>query len=238
MRPITTISNLDFLILCGGRGTRLRPVVFDKPKVMVDINGRPFLDIILENIAAHGFKRIILSVGHLKEQIIDYYSKQVRDYQINFLEEKKPLGTGGAIKKAESMIKSEYFFVANGDSFFPVDFKNVYDYHLKNESLLSVVLTQVENTGDCGIVELDETGKIKSFNEKAPAGKSGLINAGIYLMKKDVFSHMPEKESFSIEYDFFPKVLESRRCYGFVSEGELIDIGTPERYEKANKILK
>jgi D-glycero-alpha-D-manno-heptose 1-phosphate guanylyltransferase len=124
----------------------------------------------------------------------------------------------------------------NGDCFSPVDFRRFYETHLARKILLSMVLTKVPDVSDYGKVELDGSGKIINFNEKKSSHqKSALINAGIYLMRKDIFDFMPPKDSFSLEYDFFPKILGF--CYGFVSEGKFIDIGTPERYKKTVELF-
>ncbi len=230
------LKDLDVVILCGGEGKRLRSIINDRPKSLAPVGNKVFLDIILDNLISFGFKRIILSVGHLKEKIINYYN-QYKACQILFSEEKKPLGTGGAIKKTKPFIKSDHFLAMNGDSYIPLDFVKFYDNHLKNQPLVSVALVKIEDIRDYGSVNLDNDGKIVNFNEKILIKKTGLINAGVYLMKKDIFFHMPEEESFSLEYDFFPKILNSHSCHGFISEGELIDIGTPERYDKAVKMF-
>ncbi|MEK7451425.1 MAG: nucleotidyltransferase family protein [Patescibacteria group bacterium] len=236
---LNIVSNIDVFILCGGKGERLRSSVSDRPKVLADINGKPFLEILVENLAAFGFKRIILGVGYLKEQIIGHfkdYNLKNPDLKIEFSEENHPLGTGGAVKKIEPFIKSGHFIVMNGDAFFDLDFGKFHDYHLKNNSLVSIALTRIEDASDCGIVDLNDGGRITAFKEKIPVKKAGLINAGIYLMNKEIFSHMPLKDVFSLEYDLFPQILEYS-CYGFIGEGKFIDIGVPNRYEKAKKLL-
>lgn len=253
MPPKTASTNdlkdVDVLILCGGKGERLRSAVPDKPKVLADINGKPFLEILIENLASYGFKRIILSVGYLKEQIInhfkDYPSTRFKiydfkfkkpDLKIEFSEENIPLGTGGAVKKVESFIKSDHFMVMNGDAFFDLDFEKFHIHHLENDALISIALTEIEDVSDCGVVDLSGDGRITDFKEKTLTKMPGLINAGVYLMRKDIFSHMPTEDSFSLEYDVFPKILK-HACYGFIGEGKFIDIGIPERYEKARQLF-
>lgn len=208
----------------------MRSLINDRPKVLAPVGDKVFLELIIENLKAHGFKRIILSVGYLKEQIIDYFRGR-EDIKIEFSSEDAPLGTGGAVKKTGPLIQSEHFFVLNGDSFFPLDFSEFHNHHLKNEALLSIALAKIENVGDYGSVKMDDSGRISAFNEKISGKEGGLVNAGIYLMKKGIFSHMPEENCFSLEYDLFPKILD-KSFYGFMGDGELIDIGTPERYQK------
>ena len=229
-------KNIDVLVLCGGEGTRLRPVAPDKPKILVNIGRRPFVDILLDNLASQGFRRVILAVGYLKEQIIKYFqTKPPKNMLVEFSTEEAPLGTGGAVKKVKSLIKSDNFLVMNGDSLFSVDFEKFYKAHLDKKALLSMVLARAaDDSSDYARVVLADTGGIMSFNEKI-YNKENLISAGIYFMRKDVFDFMPPKDSFSLEYDFFPKILDS--CYSFVNEGKFIDIGTPERYKKAIELF-
>jgi NDP-sugar pyrophosphorylase family protein len=233
------LSEIDVVILCGGLGERLRPVVFGQPKVLAKIGERTFLDILIDNLLMHGFKNIILSVGYLKDQIKNHFNfdnDKDYDYTITFSEEEEPLGTGGALKKAKTLIKSNPFMVMNGDSICSINFKDFYDFHTNKKAIMSMVLTKSKKAQDFGSVMLDDSQMIKSFKEKVVGGDECLINAGVYLMQKDVFSYMPDENYFSLEYDFFPKLIENK-CYGFIIENELIDIGTPERYEKAIHLM-
>lgn len=238
MRQPNKISNLDVVILCGGKGTRLRTALIDRPKPLAEITGKPFLDFLLDILASYKFRRVILSVGYLKEKIIEHFRREKRkDIKIEFSSEDKPLGTGGAVKKAKPLIKSEQFLVMNGDCFCPVDFKKFHETHLARKTLLSMALTRISDASDYGKVELNESGKIINFNEKKSSQKNALINAGIYLMKKDIFDFLPKRSCFSLEYDFFPKIILTEPCYGFIVDGQYFDIGTPERYKKAVELF-
>lgn len=225
------LEKIDVIILCGGQGIRLRPVVKDRPKVLVDIGGKVFLEVLIDYILQYGFKRIILSVGYLREQIIAHFDSYNPICKIEFSEEETPLGTGGAVKRTQPLIESDTFLVMNGDSLCHTDLTKFYDFHIKHRAILSMVLVASQQVHDYGIVELDDSYRIKNFKEKVKRKGNGFINAGIYLMKKDIFSFMPDNDTFSLEYDFFPKILDNN-CYGFVCEGKLIDIGTPKRYER------
>jgi NDP-sugar pyrophosphorylase family protein len=125
----------------------------------------------------------------------------------------------------------------NGDSIGKVDFRSFIDFHVEKRALLSIVLVRSNTAEDYGSVILDGSQRITSFNEKIAGGSENIINAGVYLMKKDIFSYMPKQNRFSLEYDLFPKIINNR-CYGFLTESEFIDIGTPERYKKAINLLK
>lgn len=234
MRP--DLKDIYVIILCGGLGKRLRPAVSDRPKVLAEIKDKTFLDILLDNLRGYGFKNIILCVGYLKEQIKDHFNYD-KDFNIIFSEEYESLGTGGALKNAGSLIKSDPFIVLNGDSICDLNFKDFLDYHVNKRALMSMVLTRLQNTGDYGNVVIDGSNRIISFEEKIDTKVECLINAGVYMMQKEVFSYMPEEEKFSLEYDLFPKLV-NYKCYGFITENELIDIGTPERYKKAIHLIR
>lgn len=231
------LEKIDVVILCGGRGERLRPVIGEQPKVLAKIGEKAFLDILIDNILQYGFKRIILSVGYLGEQIIEHFDHD-KCYDVEFCEEEMPLGTGGAVKRAELLIKSKSFLVMNGDSICKVDFSRFYRFHMEKKGILCMVVVkpQTGQDQDYGAVRLDDSCRVRSFREKVVGGKSNLISAGIYLMRSDIFCHMPGETCFSLEYDLFPRILDER-CYGFLCGSELIDIGTPERYEKAIGLL-
>ncbi len=229
------LKEIDVVILCGGLGTRLRPVVSDRPKVLAKIGERTFLDILINDLTLYGFKNIILCVGYLKEQIKNFFN-YTKDYNITFSEEEEPFGTGGALKRAKPLIKSNPFMVMNGDSICKINFHDFYEFHVNKKAILSMALVRAKATQDFGSVVLDDSQRIVSFKEKIASRDECLINAGIYIMQKDIFSSMPDENRFSLEYDFFPKLIEER-CFGFMINSELIDIGTPERYKKAHQLI-
>lgn len=231
----TELKDIDVVILCGGLGKRLRPAVSDRPKVLAEIEDNTFLDILIDDLLKHGFKNIILCVGYLKEQIIEHFNYE-KDYNILFSEEDIPLGTGGALKNARSLIKSNTFMVMNGDSICNVDFKDIFDIHIDKKPVLSMVLTRSQEGEDYGNVALDDSQNIISFKEKVDNKGECLINAGVYVMQNEIFSYMPDETNFSLEYDLFPKLI-TNKCYGYIIENELLDIGTPERYKKAINII-
>lgn len=240
---MTSVSNpedIDVIVLCGGLGTRLRAAVNGKPKVMADISRRPFLDILIDYIAGFKFKRFILCVGYMGHVIREYYENRmsnIRDLTLLFSEEKELLGTAGAIKNAEALIRSNPFLVVNGDSFCRMDTRNFLDFHIKKKSSLSIALGLPENGADYGNVALGSDQHIVSFNEKAKPNAGNFINAGVYMFSRDVLELIPPKISYSLEYDLFPKNID-KGIYGFITGEKVIDIGTPERYKKAEELLK
>jgi D-glycero-alpha-D-manno-heptose 1-phosphate guanylyltransferase len=228
--------NIDVLILCGGQGNRLKKIVTDRPKPMAEINGHPFLDILINYIEGFGFKRFILSVCHMSDFIKNYYRDKVHSLEILFSLENEPLGTGGAVKNTEKLIYSDSFLVMNGDSFCPVNLTQFMDFHNQKNALLSMVVVESNNSEDFGQITLDNSQRIIQFEEKKRINGKPLINAGIYLFKRDILSMIPPNIKYSLEYDLFPKLV-GKEFYGFVTEEKLLDIGTPERYEEAKRFF-
>ncbi len=235
--PISsTLGDIDAVILCGGMGSRLRTVVADRPKPMAEIDDRPFLDILIDSFCEFGFGRFVLCAGYMSDIIRDYYSNRTGSHEFVISEEREPLGTAGAIKNAAKFIQSDTFLVANGDSFCPVDLGAFYDFHSSRNALMSMVVIETQNTGDCGLVALDASQRITGFEEKNRQSQSRYINAGIYLFQKEVLSLIPADSSFSLENDLFPELIK-QNCYAFTTQGRLFDIGTPARFATAIKHL-
>jgi len=228
------LKKIDVVVLCGGMGTRLREVINDRPKPMAEINKKPFLDILLDYISTFGFKRFIFCVGYMADVIKSYYANR-NQLEIIFSVEDMPLGTGGAIKKAQRFIHSNPFLVVNGDSLCKVDLSEFYHFHVEKNALLSMVVVESKSTGDYGLLSLDNTQRVVSFDEKGKGG-GALVNAGIYLFDKQVFSLMPSDIKFSLEYDLFTKLVGGK-FYGCKMRGKLIDIGTPERFKQAVELF-
>jgi NDP-sugar pyrophosphorylase family protein len=232
MSEVSPAISTDAVILCGGLGTRLRPISRDLPKVLMPFAGKPFIDILIESLLPFGFRRFILCVGHLKEKVRAHFS--MRDYEVLFSEEAEPLGTGGALKNARPHIAGSSFLLLNGDSLCPTDLNGFHDFHMRKGGILSIVLTRPLSENAYGMVELDRENRIVAFREKAEARRGSFINAGIYLAERGIFDLMPEAARFSLETDLIPAVLP-HGCYGLVTDAKLIDIGTPERYARALK---
>jgi NDP-sugar pyrophosphorylase family protein len=230
-------QNIDVVILCGGLGTRLQGVIDDRPKSMAEINGRPFLDILIHYVVRYGFTRFILCTGYKSNMIRRYYEKNRGKLLFLFSEESEPLGTAGAIKNAESFIKSDIFLVLNGDSLCEIDLEDFLKFHIGKRALSSIVLTNIKSPKDYGVIELDGDHKVIRFSEKVLIDRNGLVNTGMYLFGRKILKEIPSGEKRSLEYDLFPNIL-NKGVYGYVTEKKLLDIGTPERLEIAKEYFK
>lgn len=219
---------MEAIILAGGFGTRLSHIVPDVPKPMAQVNGEPFLKYIFEYLLKNGVSHVVLAVGYKHESIENYFGKDYKGIKITYSIEDSPLGTGGAIKKAISRCEEEDVFVLNGDSYFGIDLDKLKEFHQIHGSKLTIAVKALSNFARYGSVVIEDH-VIKEFVEKKPAAY-GRINAGTYLMKRDLF-HSIDEEAFSFE----KRILESGlvSIYAYESTAYFIDIGVPEDYYKA-----
>ena len=229
-------SAIDVVILCGGFGTRLQNVLKDKPKPMAEFNDRPFLDLLIDYVGRFGFQRFILCTGH-KGGLIQEYFKNKNDGKTYVIsQETFPLGTAGAIKHAEPLINSDVFLAMNGDSFCEIDLTSFMNSHHSKNTLASVALAPMEDASDYGGVTLRENNEIISFDEKKNIPSSGWVNAGVYMFKKSILNHIPADKKVSLEQELFPS-MAGNGLFGFTTQSQLLDIGTPERLERARQLL-
>ena len=229
--------NVDALILAGGLGTRLKGVLVDKPKVMAPILGRPFITYLFDQLIDAGIKRIILCTGYKSEQIEAAFGKQYRSCELAYSPETEPLGTGGALRNAFSLVQSDNCLAMNGDSYVNADLNAFMKWHFASGFAGSLLLTRVPDAGRFGTVETDAQGKITVFKEKQGLAVPGSINAGIYLFSRQLLENIPADRAVSIERETFPEWVQ-KGIGGFCVETEFIDIGTPETLAATEAFFK
>ena len=229
-------SAIDVVILCGGLGTRLQSVLKDKPKPMADFNDRPFLDLLVAYVGRFGFRRFILCSGHKGGLIEEYFKNKADGKTYIISQETSPLGTAGAIKHAEPLINSDVFLAMNGDSFCEIDLTAFMSSHHSHKALTSVALAPMEDARDYGGVTLGKNDEIMQFDEKKNTPSSGWVNAGVYLFNKSILGRIPADKKVSLERELFPS-MAGDGLFGFTTQNRLLDIGTPERLERARQLL-
>ncbi len=223
-------------VLCGGLGTRLRPVLSDRPKSMALVAGVPFLQLLLESVRSQGVDQVILGTGYMAEQIEDFF-RDGHDLavRIRYSREHEPLGTGGALKLAEPLL-SDPMLVLNGDSHVEWSLAAACELFRKHDASLVMVLQTVPDVSRYGSVTVAPDGRVNEFVEKGTRAGAGLINAGVYLLRKEIVSALPAGKAISLERDVFPGMLGGK-VYGVVSTGLFIDIGIPADLERAQALL-
>jgi NDP-sugar pyrophosphorylase family protein len=229
--------NTDVVILAGGLGKRLASVTGGGQKILAQIDGKPFLSILIEYIASQGGRRFILCTGHGAEAVEAHFRQAHKDLEILFSREDTPLGTGGAIKKGASLVKSDRFLAMNGDCFCVIDYNTLIASHEAGKAQATLAITRVPDARDYGTIELDAQKNILAFKEKQPQEVSAFINTGTYCFNRNVFDLVETSEKFSIELDFFPHLV-GKQFRAFEVENKFIDIGTPDRYAWAQEHLK
>jgi len=232
------LSEITAVILAGGLGIRLRTAAPDKQKVMADILGKPFLTFLFDQLIASGLRNVVLCTGYLSNQIRVKLGHTYKSLRLIYSAEKEPLGTGGALCNSLSHIVSNTVLVMNGDSFVNIDLITYMEWFFRKNLEISLLLVRVPNTDRYGKVSIAKDDRIMSFVEKGKNCGPGWINGGIYIIKKDILTSLSTEAAFSLERDTFPKMMNKGMLYGFRSNGEFIDIGTPETYLAAEYFFK
>lgn len=225
------------LLLAGGLGTRLRPLTEDLPKPMAPLVNRPWLEHLLMHLKREGIEQFVFAVKHYPEVIQRHFGDGSRfGVEIQYAVEKELLGTAGAIKNAESLL-SDQFIVINADVVQMAPLRPLLEFHRSHRGAVTIGLTQVDDPSAYGVVEQTDTGEITRFVEKPPRHEapSNRINAGIYVMDKEVLKYIPANREVSIERETFPLLIEQGLgVYGTLIEGYWMDMGTTDRYRQAH----
>lgn len=225
----------EAMILAGGLGTRLRPMVQEVPKPMADVAGRPFLEYLLYYLHRQGCRSCVLAVGYKHEAVSGFFGNSYMGMKLLYAVEKMPLGTGGGIVNALHHISQNNFFLLNGDSFFNVDLRKLSGFHFYNNAAITLSLKEMRHISRYGTVAMQDA-RVVCFNEKMTLER-GCINGGVYVLSKDVFAGLETAGKFSFEKDILETKAGVCPIYGFVSKGYFIDIGVPEDYVSAQNTL-
>ena len=231
-----TQAHIPAILLVGGKGTRLKAVLSSKPKPLARVGDIPFLELLVMQLCSQGVRRMIMSTGHLADQIEETFGAGDRwNADIRYSKETQPLGTAGAVKFAERHLEqSSDFLVFNGDSFMEIDIPAFIRFHRQHGGLVSMAVRRVPDAGRYGTVQVDGLNRITHFSEKTGTISPGLINAGVYMFKRAVLGRIPQGPS-SLENELFPELL-TQGMYALEQDGMFIDIGTPEDYARAQKL--
>ncbi len=228
------------VILAGGKGTRLRPLTLHTPKPIVPILDRPFLSFQIDLLRRSGISEIILSLSYQPRHIEEIFGDGGDlGVKILYTMEAEPLGTAGAVKKAEPFL-THRTVVLNGDVLCDVELGSVFAEHERAGAKATIVLTPVENPSAYGLVETDASGRVRRFLEKPSYDEitCDTINAGIYVLEPELLSLIPQDTNYSFERGVFPTLLRENIPFSaFVHRGYWIDIGTPEKYLKVHQDL-
>jgi D-glycero-alpha-D-manno-heptose 1-phosphate guanylyltransferase len=224
-------------VLAGGLGTRLRSVVADRPKVLAEVAGRPFLAYLLDQLAAAGVRETVLLVGYGAAQVRAAAGEVHAGMRLTYSAESQPLGTGGAVRLALPAFRGESILLLNGDSCCDVDLAAFCAERREKPGGAGMVLAQVADVSRYGRVETAADGRVLRFEEKGGEPFAGRINAGIYLIPKVLVAGIPAARVVSLEREMLPAWVSRGKVWGFPG-GRFIDIGTPASYADAEAFFR
>jgi NDP-sugar pyrophosphorylase family protein len=220
------------LVLVGGLGTRLRPVVTGIPKALAPVAGKPFLHYLLTELASQGIQRVILCVGYMAEAVRTYArGGHAWGLEVDYSEERVALGTAGALRQASDGMRRA-FFALNGDTLFRVDLAALWAQHMRVGGLATIALLRVAEDAAAarGSVRLSPAGRILAFDEKPGLQPSQptWINGGVYVIEPQALADVPPRQAVSIERDVFPRLAAQGALAGCEQQAYFADIGTPD----------
>jgi NDP-sugar pyrophosphorylase family protein len=232
------LRHVDVLVLAGGLGTRIRPILAETPKLLAPIAGRTYLDNLLDWLAHFGARRVVLALGFRAEAIDEHLARyRPRTMTVETVVEPQPLGTAGAIRGARLRLRTDPVLIVNGDSFVDVDLCRFRKHHRSVGAVATILCAAVADAGRYGRVQLDDRGAILNFIEKETAFRGvALVSAGMYFLSTALLDTITSGTATSLEKDVFER-LPPGSLAAFAECGNFIDIGTPESLAMADKVF-
>jgi mannose-1-phosphate guanylyltransferase len=222
------------LVLAGGEGTRLRPLTLTLPKPVIPLAGRPFLTFMLDWLRHHGVDDVLLSCGYRSHDVERVLGDIHGGMRLRYVVEDEPLGTAGPLRlAADAGVLDDRVLVLNGDCLTDIDLTAELAQHEATGAKATLALVAVEDTSSYGVVPTAADGSVEAFLEKRPGpAPTNRINAGAYVLEREVVERVPAGRAVSIETEIFPELVGDG-LYGYEADAYWIDIGTPERYLEA-----
>jgi D-glycero-alpha-D-manno-heptose 1-phosphate guanylyltransferase len=225
------------IILSGGKGQRLKDIVADRQKTMAIVAKRPFIEWLLLYFSRQGVKRAVICTGYKSEHIKQHFAQRLFDnLTIEISDERYPLGTAGAIKQALKFTDDSTLLVANGDSFCHFALPKFIRSHHDTRALMTILATPINNANRYGSMIINENGGVIGFQEKSADHITGIINAGIYLIDREVINKLSFGRNISLEKELIPSLIPDK-VFSHTSNGPFIDIGIPKDYSTAQAMF-
>ncbi len=222
----------ECIVLAGGLGTRLRGVIGEQPKCMAPVGGQPFLYWLFRYLAQQGCTRCVLSLGYRHDVVLDWLQTQTLPFEVEYVIEHEPMGTGGGIVLALQACQHEQVFVVNGDTLFNASLDDLLEIHRTTGAETTLALKPMQHFERYGTVQMASGNQITAFAEKQPCDE-GLINGGIYVISRMAFLSRRFPAKFSFEKDYLEATVGGGQLYARPDSGYFIDIGVPDDYERA-----
>lgn len=230
------LERIPVAILAGGLGTRLRPAIGEHAKVVAQVGGRPWIAYLLDQLAAAGFRDVVLCVGYRAEEVEGALGATHGPLRLRYSREAEPLGTAGALRLALPLLDGPDLLALNGDSWCEVDLAAAWAWHRARGSDATLVAVEVPDASQYGRLEIDAEDRVRRFTEKQDGGAAGWINAGIYLLAAQRVAALPAACVLSLERDVLPG-WAAGMLYAHRVRGRFIDMGTPDAYSTAARFL-
>jgi NDP-sugar pyrophosphorylase family protein len=230
------------MVLAAGRGTRLAPLTHTVPKPLVSVNGRPFLEYILEFLHAGGIREVVLNLHHLGHLIEQHLGDGARfGLRIRYSWENPILDTGGGIKHAEPLLAGEPFVVANGDSLLELRLQDLIAYHRERGGIATMTLRPDPDAARFGLVEIDAGERVRrvaGVPSDAPGALRGFMFPGLQIFEPTIFSWMEPGQVYGLTRVTYARLLaEDVPVYGFVTGARWVNIDNPGARAAAEQTL-
>lgn len=240
------------IIIAGGMGTRLRPLTYTRPKPLIPVVNRPFLEYQVALLKKHGISEIIFCTNYMADKIAAHFGDgSAYGVTMQYANEETPLGTAGAIRNAQNLAGRGTVVVLNGDVLTDFDISSIIRFHKEKKALVTLTLKEVPSPSPYGVIITDEDGRVQEFREPSEEKKKALaanpniqhtgvdyINAGIYVMEPEALDSIPTGRPVSVERETYPKLLaDGARIFAVAQDGYWLDIGRPIQYRQATEAI-
>ena len=226
-------------IMCGGEGTRLRPLTFARPKPSIPILNKPSVVHLIEHLSKEGFNDIVITLGYMAEKIEEELGDgRIFGVHIDYVYEKDRLGTAGGVKNAEEYLRDSPFIILGGDHVLNLNLREMFRFHEMTDALVTIGLLSIDDPREFGIADMNVNNRIHRFLEKPGPGEifSNLASTGIYVCDPEIFDWIPSARKYDFAKDLFPDILaKKRKINGILARGKWTDVGSPQAYRQAQR---
>lgn len=230
---------MQAIIMAGGKGTRMRLITDPVPKLLIPLSNRPFIDHLIDHLKKNGVDDVIICTGYMGDKIKEYLDRNNYGLKVTLSMERQPLGTAGALHLIKSLLEKE-FFVIYGDVFTTINLRTMLKFHKKHKGVITAAIHPSSHPKDSDLVEYDKNFRITKISLKPhaqlPENPHNL--AALYMINRTIKKHLVDYTPYDFEHDLLPKLLsENVPVYGYNTSELIMDIGTPERLAKVEKLL-
>ncbi len=223
--------SMKVCIMCGGEGTRLRPLTFERPKPCIPIVNRPSIQHLVSHLSNLGFNEVVITLGYMGSSIEQALGDgSLYGVDITYVHEKVKMGTAGSVKNAQQYLDGQPFLVVGGDHVTDLNVLEFYREHRRGNHIATIGLISIDDPSEYGIAEIDVNYEIKRFKEKPAPGEifSNLASTGMYIFNPEVFDHIPAGTRYDFARDLFPALMnEGQVLKGWLARGNWTDVGSP-----------